>query len=63
MCVVSPNLLQLKKIGEENHDSFAFPFFLEEVISCGWLQPYDIIVCDNAVIHEAGYNHDLAEYL
>ena len=52
-----------KKIGEENHDSFAFRFFLEDKIACGWLQIYDIIVCDNAAIHKSGYNDDLAEYL
>ena len=36
---------------------------MEEVISCGWLQTYDIVVCDNAAIHKSGYNSDLAEYL
>ena len=36
---------------------------MEDMIACGWLQAYDIIVCDNAAIHESGYNDDLAEYL
>ena len=29
----------------------------------GWLRPYDVLVCDNASIHEKGYNVDLADYL
>ena len=49
--------------GEDNHDSFSFRHFLEDAIGCAWLHPYDIVVCDNAAIHEAGCNHDLAEYL
>jgi hypothetical protein len=52
-----------KILGEENHDSFAFRIFLEETIACGWLQAYDIIVCNNVAIHESGYNNDLGEYL
>ena len=51
------------KIGEDNHDSFAFRQFVEDAIVCGWLRPYDILVCDNAAIHEKGYNCDLSHFL
>ena len=52
-----------QKLGEENHDSYAFRYFIEEGVLCGWLRPYDILVCDNAAIHEKGYNCDLAQFL
>ena len=50
-------------LGEENHDSFAFRFFVEEAIGTGWLKQGDILVCDNARIHEGGANIDLADFL
>ena len=52
-----------KFLGEENHDSFAFRFFVEEAIGTGWLKQGDILVCDNARIHEGGANIDLADFL
>ena len=51
------------KTGEENHDSHSVWQYLSDAISIGWLQPYDILVCDNAAIHEAGCNHNLGDYL
>ena len=50
-------------IGEDNHDSFAFRDFVESAILNGWLRPYDILVCDNAAIHEKGFNTDLSDFL
>ena len=29
----------------------------------GWLSHDDILVCDNATLHEKGYNTDLADFL
>ena len=50
-------------LGQENHDSFAFRFFVEDAIVTGWLKRGDIIVCDNSRIHEGGFNVDLSEFL
>ena len=50
-------------IGTDNHDSFSFRQFLENSILTGWLMPDDIIICDNAQIHQYGYNNDLGEFL
>ena len=36
---------------------------MEEAITTGWLQPCDILVCDNARIHEGGVNVDLSDFL
>jgi hypothetical protein len=49
--------------GEENHDSHSVRQFISDAIAIGWLKPYDILVCDNAAIHEAGCNHNLGDYL
>ena len=56
-------MLIFSKKGDDNHDSYAFRFFVEEAILCGWLRPYDILVCDNTAIHEKGYNCDLCDFL
>ena len=29
----------------------------------GWMRPYDVFICDNAAIHQKGYNRDLADCL
>ena len=51
------------KTGEENYDSHSVRQYLSDAISIGWLQPYDILVCDNDTIHEAGFNNNLGDYL
>ena len=53
----------LSKTGKENYDSHSAWQFLSNAINIRWLQPYDILVCNNAAIHKAGYNHDLGDYL
>ena len=52
-----------KNTGENNHDSVSFRLFIEEAIATAWLRPYDILICDNATIHQQGYNGDLADLL
>ena len=53
----------LKNTGQKNHDSVSFRLFIEESIATEWLRPYDILIYDNAAIHQQGYNGDLAELL
>ena len=57
------SFVTFKKIVEDNNDSYAFRYFVEEAILSGWLRPYDILVCGNAAIHEKGYNCDLSHFL
>ena len=52
-----------KNTGENNHDSVSFELLIEEAIATSWLRPYDILICDNADIHQQGYNGNLAELL
>ena len=53
----------LKFSGEKNHNNLVFRLFIEGAVTSGWLRPYDMLICNNAVIHEKGYNVDLADYL
>ena len=43
--------------------SYQYPELFEEAILCGWLRPYDILVCNNAAIYEKGYNCGLGHFL
>ena len=52
-----------KNVGENNHDSVAFRTFIKEAVATAWLRPYDVLVCDNATIHQQGYNSDLGDFL
>ena len=52
-----------KNAGENNHDSIYFCLFIEEAIATAWLRTYDILICDNATIHQQGYNGGLANLL
>ena len=36
---------------------------MQEAILCGWLHPNDVLVCDNAAIHNSGINSDLEDFL
>lgn len=36
---------------------------MEGVILTGWFHPFDVLVFNNAAIHEKGYNYDLREFL
>ena len=47
----------------DNHDSFSFRQFLKNSILSGWLMPDDIVICDNAQIHQHGYNNDFGEFV
>ena len=37
--------------------------FIQEAIGTAWLSPYNVIVCDNAAIHQNGYSGNLADFL
>ena len=37
--------------------------FIQEAIATAWLRPYNVLICDNAAIHQNGYNGDLADFL
>ena len=54
---------KMKFSGEKNHDSLVFRMFVEDGVTSGWLRPFDMLVCNNAAIHEKSYNCDLADFL
>ena len=37
--------------------------FIKEVIATAWLRPYNVLVYDDATIHQNGYNGDLSYFL
>ena len=41
----------------------SFRLFIEEAIATAWLRSHDILICDNATIHQQGYNGDLGDFL
>ena len=46
-----------------HHDSITLRCFVENDIISRWLNRGDILVCDNAVLNEKGYNYDLCNFL
>jgi len=50
-------------IQEETNDSFMFSLAIENAIATGFLKGGDVLVLDNAAIHQGGENRNLGDWL